>query len=571
MHFSPRPNRAHEIRWHPWGAQPFELAQQSKKPLLLSISAVWCHWCHVMDETTYSDPAVIEKINEAFVPVRVDNDERPDINARYNQGGWPTTAFLTSDGLLIAGATYLPPPRMLAALDQIDEFYKANQEVVRERSAGIRERAAQQETRDAELSLSMIERVHRAIESRFDEEYAGFGDDQKFPMTPVLEFLLQEFEITKHQRLYDMVARTMLAMSSGGMYDPVEGGFFRYSTTRDWSIPHFEKMTEDHAALIRILAQLVRTTNNEAFRTTLVSSTAYVRDVLRDPNTGLFRGSQDADEAYYALPLEERRNMTPPYVDPRSYTNWTSAMGAAFISAGDVLADDQILAYGTQALDAVHALLDERGLAFHLSAPGAPPAIRGLLTDQAAYLRALLEGHRVTGESRFFERAVALADAVIERFRAPGGGFFDHASVEEPIAALAFADRPLDDNALVADSLLRLAAMSGDDRWREVARQTLHVFAQSYERAGLFAASYARAVRRYLTPAPVLTLAGTAQRTQTLREAALNFDDPLLDIHTSLPSDGQEEGHAYLCIGTQCAAPASDVQTLRSAFEVLVV
>ena len=128
--FSPRPNRAAEIPWHPWGPEAFALARSSDRPILLSLSAVWCHWCHVMDETSYSDPDVIAAIARDFVPIRVDNDERPDINARYNMGGWPTTAFLAPDGTILTGATYLPPPAMRQALERIAHYYAEHRDRV---------------------------------------------------------------------------------------------------------------------------------------------------------------------------------------------------------------------------------------------------------------------------------------------------------------------------------------------------------------------------------------------------------------------------------------------------------
>ena len=570
MHFSPRPNRAHEIAWQPWGTPAFERARAENKPILLAISAVWCHWCHVMDETSYSDDGVIAKINERFVPVRVDNDLRPDINARYNQGGWPTTAFLTPDGSLLAGATYLPPPQMLAALDQIAQFYSANKTQIEERAAQLRSEHAQTASPEAaQLSPAAITTVIDAVTARFDDEYAGFGSEPKFPMTDVLEFLLLEYRVSRDERLYGMLARTMLAMSGGGMYDRVEGGFFRYSTTRDWTIPHFEKMTEDHAALLRILAGLVRFSHNAAFRSTLVSATAYVRDVLRDPQTGLFAGSQDADEEYYARPLEERRAMQAPYVDRTSYSNWSAAMGAAFITAGNVLEDDRLVEFGMQALDALHLMCDENGLLFHSLAPGGEPQIRGLLTDQAAYLRALLDAHDETGEARFYERALELAEAVLRHFGAPGGGFYDHAAIEEPLGNLSLRDRPLNDNAALADAFARLSSLGAGERFRETAEETLRVYAQTFSKAGIFAAPYARALRRVLSPPVTLFLAGDAADTAELREAAHNLPEPLLTIRTGPPEDGQVSASAYLCIGTACAAPAAGAVQLRSAYESL--
>jgi len=137
FHFSPRPNRAGEIAWNEWSAQAFERAQREDKPVLLGISAVWCHWCHVMDETSYSDPAVIQVINDRFVPIRVDNDQRPDINARYNMGGWPTTAFLTPNGEVMAGMTYVPPDQMRDVLNQVSTYYRDNKQDIEHKLAQI--------------------------------------------------------------------------------------------------------------------------------------------------------------------------------------------------------------------------------------------------------------------------------------------------------------------------------------------------------------------------------------------------------------------------------------------------
>src|SRR5436190_12414610 len=142
FHFSPRPNRASEITWQAWSHEAFDAARRTDRPILLSISAVWCHWCHVMDETTYSNPGVIDLIKNEYVPIRVDNDVRPDINQRYNMGGWPSTAFLTSSGDILTGATYLPPDQMANALMRIADYYRANQAEIASRVLDARKRAA---------------------------------------------------------------------------------------------------------------------------------------------------------------------------------------------------------------------------------------------------------------------------------------------------------------------------------------------------------------------------------------------------------------------------------------------
>ena len=149
--FSPRPNRAAEIEWRPWGEPAFAEARRLGRPILLSLSAVWCHWCHVMDETSYSDARVIARINEAFVAIRIDNDRNPDVNRRYNMGGWPTTAFLAASGDIITGATYLPPGQMLQALERVCEFFAANRTALLALDATEHAHAADAEAAKAHL------------------------------------------------------------------------------------------------------------------------------------------------------------------------------------------------------------------------------------------------------------------------------------------------------------------------------------------------------------------------------------------------------------------------------------
>ncbi|MBV8584514.1 MAG: thioredoxin domain-containing protein [Candidatus Eremiobacteraeota bacterium] len=573
--FSPRPNRASEIGWMTWGTHAFDRARSEDKPILLSISAVWCHWCHVMDETSYSDESVIAAINERFVPVRVDNDRRPDVNARYNMGGWPTTAFLAPDGSTLTGATYLPPAQMRRALDEIATFYRENKAAIAERTLTVRaKRAAYRPAAHDELRDAMIVRLLEEIVERFDEEYGGFGDAPKFPQPEVHEFLLGEWRLSGERRLYDVVAKTMLGMSRGGTYDRAEGGFFRYSTTRDWSVPHFEKMAEDHAGLLRVLCELVSFGAANEFRPTLVSAAGYVRRVLRDAQTGLFAGSQDADEEYYALPLEERRERGAPYVDRTSYTNWSCGLAGALAWTARALDDDAMLAEALQTLDYVHEhLLDGEGLTHHFVEPGGPPQVRGLLADQVAYARALLDAHEVAGEARFLDRARLLADRTIERFSAEDGGFFDRVPGDDAHGNLEIADRPIGDNGTFAECLLRLAALAGEQRYRDAAERTLALFARTYAAAGPFAAPYARALRRYLAPELTVRIVGQPAATGGFREAAFRLPNPLVTIRTGdstalgLPADPAPA--AYVCAGATCAAPAAEPAAIRSAYDAV--
>ena len=282
--FSPRPNRAHEIAWRPWGEPAFAEARQLGRPVLLSLSAVWCHWCHVMDETSYSDPRVIAAINRDFVPIRVDNDRHPDVNRRYNMGGWPTTAFLAASGDPITGATYMPPEQMLQALERVTAFFAANRTALLTLGSTEHAHAADREAALAQLGGTprggaavtdfdgdpdvpgdIPAEIALQIVRAFDPVHGGLGADPKFPQPDVIAFVLAYAElraggdplhVAPHTsalvtpgRVHEVVRTTLEKMAGGGLYDHVAGGFFRYATQRDWSVPHYEKMLEDNARL----------------------------------------------------------------------------------------------------------------------------------------------------------------------------------------------------------------------------------------------------------------------------------------------------------------------------------
>ncbi len=580
--FSPRPNRAHEIAWLPWGPDAFARAQAEDKPVLLSISAVWCHWCHVMDETTYSDAAVMRTIAERYIAVRVDNDRRPDVNARYNMGGWPTTAVLTPSGDTITGATYIAPDQMVRFLDDVVAFFETNRADIEAQVAGAHAPAPIAPAAAEPLGDEIIANVTEAIASGYDPEFGGFGTEPKFPQTDALEFLLRELRIARAAgnddgARYEMLARTALAMSRSGMYDHVEGGFFRYSTTRDWSVPHFEKMSEDHGGLLRFYAGLYRISNNGAFRETLQSATRYVRTVLRDPQSGRFAGSQDADEAYFTLPLDERRTRPAPFVDRTCYVNWTCNLASGLLAAATVLDDDDLGAVAIAAIDAVvaSAMIDDDGLVRHYIATDGSAHVRGLLTDQTWLLRALLDAHAYDGEPRHRETALALADAVLQRFASPGG-FVDAAYAAQGVGRTTLVDRPLVDNGHLCDALLRLAAISDEERYADAARHALAAFVPTYRRAGSFAAAYAGAVRRALALPVVVTLVGTTGSLANFREIAAAHPNPLADVRSFAPGDPRRTAsgfpadapRAYVCIGRTCSAPIATPAGFHDAYMV---
>ncbi len=565
--FSPRPNRAAEIPWLPWCPEAFALARSSDRPILLSLSAVWCHWCHVMDETSYSDPEVIAAIARDFVPIRVDNDERPDINARYNMGGWPTTAFLAPDGSILTGATYLPPPAMRQALARIAHYYVEHrdkvEELMREASRGSEEPGTAT-TIDASAPDFVVEKARAS----YDERNGGFGDAPKFPQCDLLEFLLDDGLAGRSESLA-MLIRTLRAMAGGGTYDRIEGGFFRYSTTADWSVPHFEKMAEDHGALLRILARLLAYENDPALQSALAQSTAYVRTTLYDEERGVFLGSQDADERYFSLGATERARREKPYVDPTSYTAWSASLAGAFAQIAVVTAEDELAEIARRVLDTLeNRMCGSDGLMLRVWRFGEEPRVGGMLADQSATIAASLDAYEALGDERFFQRADRVARATLAAFAADGGAAADRIASPEDLGRLALRDRPLAENASLARSLLRIAEIADRPEDAERAGAILATFAGSYRNAGLFAASYARATALAQRMRAKLTVRGSIAETRAWRRAALSLGAPELSIATeeSAPNDAPS---ATLCVGTLCGAPMSEPSALAAAYRAL--
>jgi len=253
-------------------------------------------------------------------------------------------------------------------------------------------------------------------------------------------------------------------------------------------------------------------------------------------------------------------------------------MAGAFALAASALEDDVVLDEAQVALDGLHdRMRDNHGLLHHFIEPGGTPQVRGLLSDQVAYLRALLEAHETSGEPRFFSRARELAAAIDDAFASPNGGYYDHAGVEEQLGNLAVRQRPLADNSLLAECFLRIAVLDGDDEKRAAAERALQVYASNYGGMRMFAAPFARALRRLFSGTGSVVLVGTPGQTSDLRETARALPDPLLAVRSVMPDDAQTlsgrgmdprlSPAAYLCRGNVCSAPARTAADLRDAFE----
>jgi uncharacterized protein YyaL (SSP411 family) len=544
FHFSPRPNRAAEIGWRPWSEAAFEEARLRDKPILLAISAVWCHWCHVMDETTYSAGPVIDLINSEYIPIRVDNDVRPDINQRYNMGGWPTTAFLTPTGDILTGATYLPPDQMAGALNQVAGYYRSNRPEIVSRVLEGRKRARGQVAASAgSLSADLVDSLLEAAERAYDPAYGGFGNAPKFPHTDAISLLLEQASIRHRPELAEMARHTLSAMAGGGTYDQVEGGFFRYSTTQDWSVPHFEKMLEDHAGLVPALAQ-------SGLGEVLDSATGYLDQVLRDPETGLYAGSQDADEHYYSEDAAGRAGLEAPYVDRRIYASWNSALAVAYLEADLRLDRPDLREAAARLLERLFADLytPEKGMR-HTSDAG------GQLSDQAWALLAAVRAYGTGLGAPWLARAHELAAHLQSAYAdAELGGYFDRAGGEE-LGRLSERLKPLAENSIAAIGLLELDALAGDPEspYRQRAEKALESVAALPRQYGIMAAVFARALDRLRQPPVKVTT-----RNLGLARAAL-AEYPYATVEIA----GDER--AVVCSGTFCLAPVGTEGELAEA------
>lgn len=452
--FSPRPNRAAEIHWRAWDASVFADAQKSGKPILLSLAAIWCHWCHVLDETTLSDPQVIAGLNRDFVPVRVDADQHPDVERRYILGGWPTVAFLTAEGEILDGGTYVPPAAFLAMMARVRGGRVAPQ------------RAELDGARPGAVDASIVEAVARAATGAFDLANGGFGNAPKFPLTDAIELLLDVGERELAQKALEGLSR---------LEDPVAGGFYRYATKADWTAPHYEKMLVGNAEIIDLYSRAFVEFREPRYRQIVSRTVAYVERTLFDAGTGALAASQDADEAYYALDAAGRAKRAAPYVDRTLLTDRAARMVRALAVAGQRLHEEHLRALATRAMGALSSLRDGDG--FYAHARG----VRGQLGDQAEAARALTALGRRDEAVRTLDAARALA--------APTGGYYDAEAAPEGL--LRTRTRPLDENAALALALLAAGR-------RDQAARTLSAFAGTYREEGIAAARYARAVEALL-------------------------------------------------------------------------
>ncbi len=600
IRFSPNLHQAHSIEWLPWARSTFERAQAEDKPVLLSIAAPWCYWCHVMDETTYSDPDVQSLLARSFIAVRVDNDHRPDINYRYNVGGWPTTGFLTPHGGLIGGATYLPPDQFLAMLMELEGAYRAEKPRLYEQSRDLLQQRRIQARRTAagpDVEESLVDRVSRIVIGSYDARNGGFGNEPKFTNPSILRFILHLYRTTGEEFYASVLRKTLNGMAGlahvseagdmaqddnpafgpplgpNAVYDSVSGGFFRYSTAADWSDPQREKMLEDNIELASLYldASIILHSNGAPdgilYRGVAGGTFAYVIDHLYDPDLPGFHGSQGAHSDYFTLPLEERRKATLPPRDPSCYGGLDAISAAAMLDASWKLGGG-LGAHLGQVGRAVMARLQSEAAAGSFSRvyPEADTGrVPALLTDWAGLLAGLMQAHASTAEPHFLDRAVEVAAVMVDRFfDENSGGFFDIEVDESAVGHLQVREKQMPENMLAVRGLLRLYQSTRNSDYRHLCEAALSAFASVFREQGEFAASFGLTVDLFCNPTVEVTVEGNPEdpACRELLAAAARLNAPNLEIKT-VPANSPALAH--VCLDTLCLPPVSTPAALAEA------
>ena len=498
---------AHQpIDWHEWGPEAFARAKEENKPILLDIGAVWCHWCHVIDRESYENPEIAGMINKFYVAVKVDRDERPDVDARYQsavsaisgQGGWPLTAFLTPEGKPFFGGTYFPPedamgrPGFKRILLGVAESFKTRRTEVDTSAQALEDAVAKAEvfkTARGEFDATIVDSVIESALSMFDDQHGGFGQAPKFPHASATDLLLERYQSTGAKSLLHVAERTLTGMAQGGVYDQIAGGFHRYSVDERWCVPHFEKMTYDNSELLKNYLHGYQVTGNPLFRETAEGIITWVNEVLSDQARGGFYGSQDADQTldddgdYFTWTLAEVRAVLTPEesrlielyydVNARGEMHHNPAKNVLWVTAGleTIAAELKISETDARLLlaTAKRKLLAARRL--RTPVPAIDTTV--YVAWNAMFVSAYLEAARVLSRDDCRAFALKTLDRILAEAWEESKGFLHRVGGPR-------LDGSLDDQIFMVVALLDAYESTLDRRYFEIAERTMRLAVERY-------------------------------------------------------------------------------------------
>jgi uncharacterized protein YyaL (SSP411 family) len=610
--------RAHAdnpVDWFPWGEDAFDEARRRDVPVLISIGYATCHWCHVMARESFSDPELADHLNERFVAVKVDREEHPDVDAAYLAAasaftpnlGWPLTVATTPDGRTFFAGTYFPPrpmgghPSFREVLDAVDAAWRERRTEVEQSAAGLAEALSVpvgETAGDAALAVEGVDlsAVARSIVAGEDREYGGFGGAPKFPVTPAL---LASLALGRSAAVDDEAARevgafarrTLATLAASGLRDPVEGGFFRYATRRDWTEPHYERMLYDNA-------QLLRAYGDAGDEDTAAGIVRFLTSVLRRPEGG-FGSAQDSESVldgvrneggYYRLPAEARAQVAAPAVDAKVLTGWNGLAIGALAHAARRLDRPDWLEPARVAAEAILAPEEQEGRLLRASLDGRPSPARATLEDYGMLARGLLDLALASGEVRWATAARRLVDETLAAAEdLPGVVFAVPGGPDETLARRGLA-LPADPGegaypsglSQSASAALLLFELTGDRRYRDAAEGALAPYADLAATRPVSMAGTLAGIAALRSPGTALVLVGPVDEelAAVARGADIDVTMVLTDSQAhawaeagfELLADRTSRGGgatAYLCEGFVCRLPVTEPAALRELLTAL--
>jgi hypothetical protein len=643
------------VDWWQWGPEALAEARRSNRPILLSVGYAACHWCHVMAHESFEDEKTARLMNELFVNIKVDREERPDIDQIYmnalhilgEQGGWPLTMFLTPAGEPVWGGTYFPNtsrygrPAFTDILHEVSRLFREEPEKIEQNRAALLARLAEKARPAGKVTVgaSELDAAAAQIGNMFDPVNGGLRGAPKFPQPAMLEMLWRAGMRTGDARFFDTVQHSLERMSAGGIYDHLGGGFSRYSVDDRWLVPHFEKMLYDNAQLLELLALAFQRSGNPVFRARALETVGWLEREMTTQEGG-FCASLDADSegeegkfyvwskqeieevldaknaAYFAafydvsaegnfeghnilnrlsdLPRsiedehrlamlrpmlhKKRETRVRPGLDDKILADWNGLMMAALVNAGVILDRPGWLTLAARAFAFVAQQMVQNQRLGHSWRAG-KLRFPGLASDFAAMIRAALALYEATGERAYLERALAWQGAFDVHYADPDtGGYYLSADDADDLLLRPHStqdDATPNPNAVAAGNLVRLAVLSGDDRWRAQADRLIEGILSTAERNLFGHVALLNALDLRLRGAEIVVTGPDADR---LAQAALKL--PFLDrivlragsaaelpaAHPAQDKINASAGNAaFVCVGERCSLPVTEAGAIAGA------
>lgn len=660
------------VNWYAWKPEAFERAIKEDKPILLSIGYSTCHWCHVMERESFEDSTTASIMNEHFINIKVDREERPDLDQIYmdacqilhGNGGWPLNCFLLPDGRPFFAGTYYPlvesngraswkqmldtmhrayRHRRSDAIDQATRLMgkiQSGNRVFREHELFIEDGAEV-----PSLPLSLPTSIHHSLVARFDADNGGFGRAPKFPATMSLQFLLEHYHFTGNRTSLEQVCFSAKRMIRGGIFDQLGGGFARYSVDEAWRIPHFEKMLYDNALLVKLLADLYRTAPDEELAFAIRKTLGFIEQEMTSPQGG-FYSALDADtegeegkfyvwsveeiqeilqdraplfckiydvrpegnwegtnilykpkadshtcreigktleqfhlelEEARILLLERRDNRTRPGLDDKILLSWNALCISAYCHAFWALSDK---AYKEQALTAIRFInrnmVAPDGRLWHTFKDG-KAQYQGFLDDYSFWINALLDAYSLEFNPEFIDQAVTFTEVVLANFLDESDKLFYFTATTQrdvPIRRKEIYDNAIPSgNAMMVSNLLRLAMLTGRQKWRRLALEMLHPMQNSLVKYPTAFGQWAIMAQRLSFPTKEMAIIGSQALEEGLRLQQELY--PGLVLMADLEGNNaafpllanraaQEDTYFYVCQDFQCQLPVRDSDKAKS-------